>query len=86
MVKQKRKIISRSIEHQQEIIMGNWSSSGANKHTKICHGHFDWLHLKILAIKNKYSDRKVTESLKIDMALVRDGQVKVLNRDNGNIC
>ena len=38
----KKKII-RSIEHQQESIKGNWSSSGATEHTKECHGHFDWL-------------------------------------------
>ena len=62
----KKKIISRSIEHQQESIKGNWSSSGATEHTKECHGHFDW------------------ESLEIDMAVVRYGQDKVLNRDNGN--
>ena len=30
----KKKIISRSIEHQQESIKGNWSSSGATEHTK----------------------------------------------------
>ena len=45
----KKKIISRSIEHQQESIKGNWSSSGATEHTKECHGHFDWLHPKTLS-------------------------------------
>ena len=30
----KKKIISRSIEHQQETIKCNWSSSGATEHTK----------------------------------------------------
>ena len=30
----KKKIISRSIEHQQESIKGNWSSSGATEYTK----------------------------------------------------
>ena len=44
----KKKIISRSIEHQQESIKGNWSSSGATEHTKERHGHFDWLHPKTL--------------------------------------
>ena len=38
----KKNIISRSIEHQQENIKGNWSSSGATEHTKECRGHFDW--------------------------------------------
>ena len=47
-------------------------------------GHFDWLHLKTLSMKNRYYDRKVRGSLETDMAVVRYGQDKVLNRDNGN--
>ena len=35
-------------------------------------------------MKNKYYDRKVGESLEIDMAVVRYGREKVLNRDNEN--
>ena len=62
----KRKIISRSIEHQEESIKGKWSSSGATEHTKECHGHFDWLHPKTLSIRNRYYDRKVREPLEID--------------------
>ena len=80
----KKKIISRSIKHQQESTKGNWSSSGATEHTNECPGHFDWLHPKTLSMKNRYYDRKVRESLEIDMAVVRYGQDKVLNRDNGN--
>ena len=47
----KKKIVSRSIEHQQESIKGNWSSSGAIEHTKECHDHFDWLHPETLSLK-----------------------------------
>ena len=36
-------------------------------------------------MKNRYYDRKVRESLEIDMAVVRYEQDKVLNRDNGNV-
>ena len=81
----KKKIISTSIEHQQESIKGNWSFSGATEHIKECHGHFDWLRFKTLSMKNRYYDRKVRESLEIDTAAVRYGQDKVLNRDNGNV-
>ena len=35
-------------------------------------------------MKNRYYDRNVRESLEIDMAAVRYGQDKALNRDNGN--
>ena len=80
----KKKIVTRSIQHQQESIKGNWSSSGATEHTKKCHGHFDWLHPKTLSMKNGYYDRKVRESFGIDMVVVRYGQDKVLNRDNRN--
>ena len=80
----KKKIISRSIEHQQESIKSEWSSSGATKHTKECHGHFNWLHSKTLSMKNRYYDGKVGESLEIDMVVVRYRQDKVLSRDNGN--
>ena len=82
--KTKKKIISRSVEHQQESIKDNWSSSGATEHTKECHGHLDWLHPKTFSMKNRYYDRKDKESLEIDMVVVRYGEDKVLNRDNGN--
>ena len=55
----KKKLISRSIEHQQDTIKGSWSSSGATEHTKECHGHFDWLHPKTLSMKNRYYDRQL---------------------------
>ena len=81
----KKKIISRSIEHQQKGIKGDHCfSSGAIEHTKECHGHFKLLHHKIFSIKNRYYDRKARESLEIDMVVVMHGQDKVLNRDNGN--
>ena len=35
-------------------------------------------------MKDRYYDRIVMESLEIDMAVVRYGQDKVLNRCNGN--
>ena len=84
MVKQKKKIISRSIEYQQESIKSNLSSSGATEYKKECHGHFNWLHPKTLSMKNRYYDRKLRESLEIDMAVARYGQDEMLNRDNGN--
>ena len=35
-------------------------------------------------MKSRYYDRKAKESLETDMAIVKYGQDKVLNRDNGN--
>ena len=35
-------------------------------------------------MKKSYYDRKVRQSLEIDMSVVRYGQEEVWNRDNGN--
>ena len=82
----KKKIVSRSIEHQQESIKGNWSSYGATKHTKKCHGHFDGLHPKTFSMKNSHYDRKVEESLEIDMVVVRYGQDKSVEQRQWELC
>ena len=82
--KAKTRIGSIPIEHQQESIKGNWSSSGATEHIKECHGRFGWLHPKTLLIKNSYYDRKFRETLGIDVAVVRYRQNKGLNRDTEN--
>ena len=65
-------------------LKSNWSFFGATEHTKERHGYFDWLYPKTVFIKNRYYDKKVRESLEIDMVVVRYGQNKVLNRNNGN--
>ena len=49
------------------------------------HGDFDWLHPKILSMKSSYYGRKRRESLETGMTVVRYGQDKFLNRDNGNV-
>ena len=42
----KKKVITRTIEHQQDSIKGKWESSGATEHCLKCHGQFNWLHPK----------------------------------------
>ena len=64
----KKRILARSIEHQQDSMAGKWESSGAIEHTKSCHGSFDWLHPKTLAITNDYRERKIRESIKVNNA------------------
>ena len=80
----KKKIISRSIEHQQENIKDNRSSSATTKHTRECYARFDLLHPKTISIKNRYNDRKTRELLEIDMVVMKYRQDKALNRDHGN--
>nr|XP_047143089.1 uncharacterized protein LOC124817277 [Hydra vulgaris] len=83
----KKKIISRSAEHQRACKNQKWSSSGATEHSKTCRGNFDWLNPKTLAVVQEYKIRKIRESLEINKAKVRCeigiGE-SVLNRDDGD--
>ena len=81
----KRKIISRSIEHQQEASKVNGNPlEQPNTQRNSTAIYLDWLHPKTLSIENRYYDRIVKELLETDMVVVRYGQEKVLKRDNGN--
>ena len=67
---------------------GKWESSSANEHTKSCHGSFDWLHQKTLAITHDNYKRKIRESIEINNAETKKEINKggvVLNRDRGNL-
>ena len=83
----RKKIISRSVEHQQECIKCNWSSSGATEMPgngqRIARANSTGYTPK-LSMKNRYYDRKVRESLEIDTVVVRYGQDKLLSSYNGN--
>ena len=75
----KKEIISRSIEHQQKSIKGHpLEQPNTQKNpTAVSTGYTP----KTLSMKNSYYDRKVRESLEIDMVVFRYGQDEVLNRD-----
>ena len=79
----KKKVLTRTIDHQQDSIKGKWESSGATEHCLTCHGQFNWIHPKSIKIEPKYYERKIREALDIKKAKCSD--VKVLNRDEGNI-
>ena len=83
----KIKVLTRCIEHQQDSIKGNWESSGATEHTKECHGQFNWIHPRTIAVMSKMYKRKVREALEINRLKTlnkKDKTLKVLNRDNGH--
>ena len=46
----KKKVLTRCTEHQQDSIKGNWESSGATEHTKVCHGQFNLIHPRTIAV------------------------------------
>ena len=82
----KKRILTRCIEHQQSTLKGEWTKSGATEHSKNCHGAFNWLHPKTISINKEYHDRKIRESLEINLAKTKyelNKENPVMNRDNG---
>ena len=64
-------------------IKGNWESSGATEHTKECHGQFNWIHPRTIAVMSNMYKRKVCEALEINRLKTlnkTDKTFKVLNR------
>ena len=62
----KKKLLTRCIEHQQDSIKGNWESSSATEHTKVCHGQFNWIHPRTIAVMPSMHKRRVREALEIN--------------------
>ena len=83
----KKKVLTRCTEHQQNSIKGNWKSAGATQHTKECHGQFNWIHPRTIAVMSNMYKRKVHEVLeiiKLKTLNETDKTFKVLNRGNGD--
>ena len=84
----KKRVLTQSIEHQEDSMTGKWEASGATEHSKDCHGRFNWLHPKTLAKLSNIHERKIRKSLEINNLGTKaqyDKSIKVLNRDRGNI-
>ena len=82
--KQKKRGLTRSVEHQEDSMAGKWGALGATEHSKDCHGRFNWLHPKTLAKLSNINERKVKESLEINNLEKKaeyNKSIKVLNRD-----
>ena len=80
----KKRVLIRSIEHQEDSMTGKWEASSATEHSKNCHGRFNWLHPKTLAKLPNIHERKIRESLEINNLETKaeyDKSIKVLNRD-----
>ena len=76
-------MITRTIEHQQDSIKGNWESSGATVHCLECHGQFNWLHPKTLSREVRNKSRKIRESLEIIRSEYNSSKSNI-NRDDVN--
>ena len=83
----KKEILTRCIEHQHDNIKGNWESSGTTEHTKECHGQFNWIHPRTIAVMPNMYKRNVREAFKINRLKTlneTDKTLKVQNKDNGD--
>ena len=81
----KKYVLTQSIEHQEDSMAGKWEASGATRHSKHCHGRFNWLHLKTLAKLSNIRERKIRELLEINNLETKaeyEKSIKVLNRDS----
>ena len=80
----KKKVITRTIEHQQDSFNGKWESSGATGHCLECHGQFNWINLKTLSTEQQYHRWKIWEPLEIKKAKANKRR-KVLNGNEENL-
>ena len=80
----KKKILTKTTEHQQDSFKGKWDNSGGTEHTLTCLHQFNWIHPKTIAREDDYKKRKIREALEIKKAKFNQ-KIKVLNRDEGNL-
>ena len=52
LMKLRKKMGTRTIEHQKDSFKGKWDKSGGTEHTLTCHRHFSWIHSKTIAREN----------------------------------
>ena len=79
----KKKVLTRSLEHQKDAMEVRWNKTGATEHSKNCHGRFNWMHPTTLHQESKYYPRKIAESLEIQCMKTGPGKVNGMNRDGG---
>ena len=80
----KKKIITPTIEHQQDSFNGKWESSGATEHCLECQGPINWINPKTLPTEQQYHRQKIRESLEITK-IKTNKRIKVLNRDERDL-
>ena len=78
-----KKVITRTIEHQQDSFNRKWESSGVTEHCLECHGQFNWINSKTFSTKQQYHRRNIRELLEIKKAKTNKRR-RFLNRDEGN--
>ena len=83
----KKRVLTRSVEYQEESMAGKSETSGETEHSEDFYGRFNWLHPKTLAKLSNIHERKIRESLEINNLETKaeySKSIKVLGRDRGN--
>ena len=75
----RKRVLTRCIEHQQDSMSGKWESSRATGHTKEHHGQFDWLHPKTVCNTPYIYERKILEVLEIN-------KLRTINEKDKTFC
>ena len=76
--------MTRTIEHQQDTIMGKWESSCVTEHSLQRHGQFNCLKPNTLSRGARYKSRKIRESLETKRSKCGSSKSNI-NRDDGNL-
>ena len=79
----KKKILTRTLQHQKDSFEGNWQKSGVSEHSKTCHGRFNWMEPIMLQREDRFYPRKVAEALEIQCCKTGPNEVDGTNRDKG---
>ena len=80
----KKRVLTRSIQHQEDSMVEKWEASGATGHSKDCRGRFNLQYPETLAKLSNIYERKKREVLEINNLETKadyDKSIKVLNRD-----
>ena len=83
----KKNALTRCIEHQQDSEKGNWKSSSATEHTKMCHGQSNPFHPRSIKLMPNMNKKKMSKAYQINRLKTlneKDKTFKVLKRDNGD--
>ena len=78
----KLKISSRAEQHKMDIFNKKWTTSGITQHAEICKEGYDWENVYTLKIEDNRFDRKMRESLEIQLQETSPHNEQGLNLDD----
>ena len=61
---QRKKVLTRCVEHQPDSIKSNWELSCVIEHTKECHEQFTWILPKTIAVMSNIDKKRYVKPLR----------------------